>query len=168
MEGKGSFFILLVIVAILTLTLAVLAGYIFFVGGTPQTKVEAIASGQMEKRPSENELSSLKLFNEKTIFNLKSDDGEMSVIQLNAILCYYKKVKGIKSTDEKITLNEGKIKEIIGTYFQGLSLEDVRKPEAKQRANEELKKIINEYLTSNEKQKDDIVYSIIFDEWFYQ
>lgn len=168
MEGKGSFFILLVIVAILTLTLAVLAGYIFFVGGTPQGNVEAVATGQMEKRPSENELSSLKLFTDKTIFNLKSDDGEMSVIQLNAILYYYKKVKGIKSTDEKITLNEGKIKEMVGTYFQGLTLDDVKKPEAKKRANEELTKIINEYLTSNEKQKEDIVYCIVFDEWFYQ
>jgi len=169
LEGKGNFFVLLVIVAILTLTLAVLAGYLFFVAGTPKPQVEVAEETVEMKRPSESELSYKDLFTEKQYFNLKSDDNNrISVIMVKMQLVYYKKVKGIKSTDEKISANEGKIKEIIGTYFQNMSLDEAKLPETKRRANRELTKMINEFLASNEKEKQDIVYEIVFSEWFYQ
>jgi len=169
LEGKGSFFILLIIVAILTLTLAVLAGYLFFVAGTPQTNPEAVTEKTEIKRPSESELAYKDLFTDKQYFNLKNEDSDKtSVIMVKMQLVYFKKVKGIKSTDEKINLNEGKIKEIIGTYFQKMTLDEVKLPETKDRANKELTGLINQLLTSNEKQKQNIVYEIVFNEWFYQ
>lgn len=169
LEGKRSFFILLVIVAILTLTLAVLAGYILLVAGSPaQPKAETAAS-ETVKRPSDEELVFRKLFEEKQFFNLKTNPGEKtSVIVINIQLQYFKKVKGIKDVEAKITAYESPIKEIIATYFQGMTKEEAEKVETKTRAKEELKKKINELLTSGQKEKKDIIYSVVFDEWFYQ
>ena len=170
MEGRGSFFILIVIVAILTLTLAVLAGYLFIFANNPHETVKdaGMQNETEKKRPAESELAQKKLYNEKKYFNLKSENGKLSIIQVNVELWYFKKVKGIKSTDEKIALNESKIKQIIGTYFQNMTLEEVRMPETKERSNKELTKMINEYLVSNEKSKEDIIYEVVFEEWFYQ
>ena len=42
------------------------------------------------------------------------------------------------------------------------------KEDSKEKAREELTKRMNEYLLSNEKAKDDIIFTIVFDNWFYQ
>ncbi|HHW47830.1 MAG TPA: flagellar basal body-associated protein FliL [Clostridiaceae bacterium] len=168
MESKGSLFVLLIIVVILTLTLAVMAGYLFFVADTQQTNISQEEDNPTPKRPADEEISKIQLFDNNTFFNLKSEDGKTSVIQINAELSYFKKVKGIKNTEQKITFNINKIKEIIGTYFQSKKFEEITQPEAKEIANRELTKKINEYLLSNEQGKDDIVYEIVFDKWFYQ
>jgi flagellar basal body-associated protein FliL len=170
LEGKGSYFVLLIIVAILTLTLVILAGYLFFVASPQQPNLEKAASGEVElRRPSDSELASKKIFDEKQYFNLKStQDNKLSVIAISVELVYFKKVEGIKSTEEKINANESKIKEMIGTYFQNLTIEEVKLPETKQRANIDLTRQINNFLTSNEDQKQEIVYEVVFDEWFYQ
>jgi hypothetical protein len=42
------------------------------------------------------------------------------------------------------------------------------KSDAKEKAREELTKRMNQRLLANEKAKDDIVYTIVFDQWFYQ
>jgi len=167
LESKGSFFVLLIIIAILTLTLAVLAGYLFLGTGTQQTGATLEESTQELRRPADNELSKVELFDDNTYFNLKTD-GRTSVLQISAELNYFKKVKGIKNTEEKINFNINKIKEIIGTYFQSKTYEEISQPEAKEKANKELTEQINEFLVSNEDTKNDIVYEIVFDKWFYQ
>ena len=60
------------------------------------------------------------------------------------------------------------LQEIVGTYFQSLTLKDVMKDDAKAKARTELTKRMNECLLSNEKARDDIVHTIVFDQWFYQ
>lgn len=166
MEGKGSFFILLFIVAFLSLTLAVLAGYVFFVGGSPKTGVEATKQ-EATKMPAETELGRKKIF-EKQLFNLKkSDSKEVAVIKVSAEIVFLKG-KDIKKTEAKIETYESEIKEILGTYFLNKTVDEVKQPEAKEKAKKELLKKINEIMTASEKEKNDIVYSIIFDEWFYQ
>lgn len=166
MESRSSFIILLVIVAILTLTLAVMVGYIFLVSGSEQNKAESPVNTDKQRVPDKN-LAVINLFPDNNFFNLKSD-GETNIIQISAQLKFRKKVKGIKKVEEKINFNLGKIKEIFGTYFQGLSVEDIKDPNAKEKANIELVKRVNDYLLSNEKLKNDIVYEIEFDKWFYQ
>lgn len=172
MGGKGSFIVLLVIVAVLTLALAVLAGYLFFVTGTPQNtnKVSQsqAAAAQTPKRPSSSELASKKLFEEKKFFNLKSVDDKNPVIQIRAELIYFKKVKGIKNVEQKIANYESKIKEVIGTYFQQSTLEQVKDPGFKTKAREDLKKELNDLLSSDEKKQYDIIYDVVFEDWFYQ
>jgi hypothetical protein len=104
LEGKSSFFVLLFIVAFLSLALAILAGYVFFFSGSGN-KTEVV-SVQTEV-PDDEDLASMILFDGKKIFNLKkeSDAGDASkavpVIQVNVELKYFKKVKGIKNIQEK-------------------------------------------------------------------
>lgn len=167
MEGKGSFFILLIIVAILTLTLAVLAGYLFFVSGTPKTPTAEAATQPAEIKPTEKDLGHHKLFDGKQYFNLKSEeDSKVSIIMLGMQLDYFKS-KNAEQDTEKITAFDGKIKETIGTYFQNMTLEEARKPETKVKAKEDLKKKFNE-LMADKKTKKDFVYEVIFYEWFCQ
>ena len=171
MEGKSSFFVLLFIVAFLSLALAILAGYVFFFSGSGN-KTEVV-SVQTEV-PDDEDLASMILFDGKKIFNLKkeSDAGDASkavpVIQVNVELKYFKKVKGIKNIQEKITSKQGEIKEIINNYFLNTTLEEVSQTTAKEKAKKELTKQINDLFKSSESGKKDIVYTIIFEEWFFQ
>jgi len=167
LASKSSFIILLSIVAVLTLVLAAMAGYLLLVAGTPQTTA-GTSNDSVQEIPDPDKLSRKKLFEEKKYFNLKSDDGEISVIQVGVELVYFNKVKGIKNVEEKITSYESQIKEILGTYFQQMTLEQVKEPESKKKAKEDLKKQINNLICSNEKIQNEIIYDIVFDEWFYQ
>ena len=171
MGGKGSFVVLLIIVAVLTFALAVMASYLFFVAGNPTSaQIQYVNTnvGHEPTRVPSAELSSKKLFEEKKFFNLKAVDDKTSVIQLGAEIVYYKKVKGIKVVEEKIAGFETKMKESIGTYFQNMTLEQVKDPKTKEKANTELIKQLNDLLSSDEEKHYDIIYDIIFEDWFYQ
>lgn len=161
---------MLVIVAFLSISLAFLAiGYFFFDnrGSAPEKEIVLVE----EKVPTDDELSNKVIF-EKTNFNLKkTDDKQVAVIVLSASMKHFKEVDGMKSEEEivaKIDFYSNEIKSAIGTYFQGLTLEDVSQPDAKQKASEDLKNKINEILINNDKKASPLVYSIVFDYWFYQ
>lgn len=170
MEGKKSgFFILIGIVAFLSLALVLLAGYVFFIGGNvgigqaKETKKEVTV-------PKDSELALEQMFESNTAFNLQTtkEDKDIHVILVNLQVQYFIKFDGIKDTTLKIQSNKSKLSEIVGTYFQNLSIDDVKNPDAKEKARIELKKMMNDYLMQNEKKDGDLVYSIIFDYWFYQ
>lgn len=166
MGGKSSFFVLIGIVAFLSLSLALLATYVLLQDRNPSNYVNA---AQTEKVPKDDELVKLRLFEEKSPFNLKSDDPQKSPILVVSLeVWYYKKVKGIKDSTVKVEGNKSKLQELVGTYFQELSIEQVIVPEAKENARKELTKRMNDFLTSNEYTKQDIVYTVVFDQWFYQ
>jgi flagellar basal body-associated protein FliL len=168
LENKSSFFILISIVAILSLTVVLLAGYVFVVQGSNPVNAKN-SQNQNVKIPSEKELIKEKLFEEKTAFNLKSEETEkVSVIVVSVELSYYKKVKGIKNTTSKIEANKSKLQEIVGTYFQNLTIDEVSDVEFKEKAREELTVLMNEHLLMNENSKENIIYTIVFEQWFYQ
>lgn len=167
MERKSGFFILISIVAFLSLALAMLAGYVFFVQGG-----QGAGQGSEKKEivtPKDSELLKIKLFEEKTPFNLKNTDSKkLSVIVVNVELSYFAKVRDISDTTAKIESNKGKLQEIVGTYFQSLTLEEVMGSNSKEKARMELTKRMNEQLLANEKANSDLIYTIVFDQWFYQ
>lgn len=169
MEGKSSYFILLVIVAFLSISLAFLAiGYFFFDNNSTAPEKEVVMV--TEKVPTDEELANKVIF-EKTNFNLKkTSDKQVAVIVLSASMKHLKEVEGMKEEEitAKIDFYNKEINSAIGSYFQGLTLEDVSQPDAKQKASDELKKKINEILINNDKKASPLVYSIIFDYWFYQ
>lgn len=168
MENRGSFFVLISIVAVLSLTIVLLAGYVFFMQDSNSVNAKDPQS-QNVRIPSEKELIKVKLFEEKTAFNLKSEDPEkVSVIAVSVELSYFKKVKGIKKTTAKIEANKGKLQEIVGTYFQKLTIDEVSDVGFKEKAREELTALMNEYLLANENSKENIIYTIVFEQWFYQ
>ncbi len=172
MEGKSSYFILLVIVAFLSITLAFLAlGYFFFGHNGSDTEKEVVMVTQ--RIPEDTELDNKVIF-EKSNFNLKkteTDSKQIAVIVLSASMKHYKQVEGMKNEEEviaKIDFYSKEINSAIGTYFQELTLDDVSKVDAKEKAAKDLTKIINEILTKNDKKASPLVYSIAFDYWFYQ
>lgn len=168
MEGKGGFFVLIVIVAFLSLAIALLVGYVFIVSGSDHEGKTVIVNGSGEVFPKDDELGYQSLLGEKTNFNLKSEAGKLAIIQIDGEMSYYLEVKGIKDVSAKIGLYKNEIKELVGTYFQGLTLEDVKSPDAKEKAKKVLVKQINDLLNRNEDQKRDIIYNIVFTNWFYQ
>lgn len=169
MEGKSSYFILLVIVAFLSITLAFLAIGFFFFGdrGSDSDKEVVVVTQEI---PSDDELSIKPIFENRN-FNLKkTEDKQIAVIVISASMKHYKTVHDMKESDitEKIDFYSNEINEAFGTYFQGLTLDDVSQLDAKKKASDYLTKKINEILTKNEKKTSPLVYSIVFDYWFYQ
>jgi flagellar basal body-associated protein FliL len=166
---KSGFFILISIVAFLSLTLVLLAGYIFFVGGNVGIG-QAAGSKKEIVVPKDKELALEQMFDSNTAFNLLTtkEDKDIHVILVNVQVQYFKKFDGIKDTTFKIQSNKSKLSEIVGTYFQNLSIDEVKDPNAKEKARAELKKMMNDHLMQNEKKDGDLVYSVIFDYWFYQ
>ncbi|MCX7922382.1 MAG: flagellar basal body-associated FliL family protein [Clostridia bacterium] len=170
MEGKGSFFVLLIIVAVLTLTLAVLAGYLFFVSGSPRNTVE-VSKQETTQVPKDEELQKLDLYGENgtEILTLKkTNEKQIAVITVNVELKYYKEIKGIKDPKSKLEFYTSEVKELISTYFQKMTLDEVNAPETKEKTAKELKNKINDLLNANEKEKKPIVYSVNFGKWFPQ
>ncbi|NLD45615.1 MAG: flagellar basal body-associated FliL family protein [Clostridiaceae bacterium] len=167
MGGKSSFFVLIGIVAFLSLSLALLAGYVFLVQDRDPNNTKSIT--ETVKVPKDDEIVKSLLFEDKLPFNLKSNNPDkISVIVVSVEVWYYKKAEGIKDSTLKVEGNKSKLQEIVGTYFQELSIEQVMTPSAKEDARKELTKRMNEFLTSNEWSKRDIVYTVVFDQWFYQ
>jgi flagellar basal body-associated protein FliL len=171
LESKGTFFILIIVVAILTLTLAALAGYLFLVQGAPQAKTEVKTAVETTVIPKEIDLETLELFDSKKYFNLKNNDpAKIAVIQVSVSLQYFKAIKEEKKliVSEKVAAYQPEIKELVGTYFLNVSIDDVKLPDAKDKAKKELKKQINALLNTGEKNQYEYVYKVIFDEWLYQ
>ncbi len=171
-SSKGTFFILIIVVAVLTLTLAALAGYIFLVQGTSNGTETTSENVHTETSvPKDTELSTLALYESKKYFNLKNEDpNKISVIQVGVSLQYLNAIKEDKKliVSEKIEAYLPEIKEIIGTYFLNVTLDQVKDPAEIQKIKDELKVRINELINSGEEEKYEFVYKVIFDDWLFQ
>lgn len=170
MEGKGSFFILLFIVAFLSLTIAVLAGYVFFVAGNPKTPTEAVKQ-EDAKKPKEEELHTVQLFEGKKYLNLKNtDDKKIAVIQIGISIKYFKgKEKEEKKIEDKIKPYIEELQEKTIEYFGDITLEEaLNKSATMDKAKKDLLKKFNEIVPPDEKEKKSIIYSVIFYDWFAQ
>ncbi len=169
MEGKSSYFILLVIVAFLSITLAFLA-IGFFVFGNHDSGSEQEVVVVTDKVPSDSDLAMKTIFENRN-FNLKkTDNKQIAVISVSTSMKYYKTVDDMSEEEvaKKIDFYSKEINQAIGTYFQGLTLDDVSQLDAKKKASEYLTKEINDILTKNEKKTSPLVYNLIFDYWLYQ
>ncbi len=170
MEGKSSYFVLLVIVACLSITLAFLAiGYFFFASSSSSEKEVVVMT---EVIPGDDELSNKVIFESKN-FNLKkTDTKQVAVISFSASMKCFKKTDEMEEADiaAKIEFYQAEINAAIGTYFQNLTLEDVAKKATMEKAEKELKDQINELLTKNDKNKKSspLVYTITLYNVFYQ
>lgn len=168
MEGKSSYFVLLVIVACLSITLAFLAiGYFFFASGSSSEKEVVVMT---EVIPGDEELSNKVIFESKN-FNLKkTDPKQVAVISFSASMKYYKKTDDMEEADitAKIDFYQAEINAAIGNYFQNLTLEDVSKKATMVKAEKELKDQINEILTKSDKKSSPLVYTITLYNVFYQ
>lgn len=168
MENKGTFIILLLIIVVLTVTIAAMAGFMLFSNKpVPGSVVETANPSYV---PSDKEVSSIQLYEEKRVYNLKNDEEYSNpVIQIDVTLWYYNKIDGIEDVEAKITAYTSKIRETIGFYFKDITLTDIKNGKKSGTViKDELKEEINELLRANIQIDRDIVYEVVFDEWFYQ
>lgn len=172
MESKGPFFILIIVVAVLTLTLAALAGYLFLVQGTQSNKTENQSAAVVKVVPKEEDLVTIPLYDGKSYFNLKNDDPKkIAMIQVSVSLKCMKQFKENKKTvkvEEKILSYSDEIKELVIRFFLNMTIDEIKNTTVMDSAKEELKKQINELLNEGQKEPQEIVYKVIFAEWLFQ
>ena len=169
---------LLVIIAILTLIIAVLAAFIILVGINPPQSAVANGSppvsGPQATVIDEKLLTPLKLFSDKQYFNLRTDDNRLSVVIVDVTIKYINKMDGIKDVAAKISLHEDNLKEIVCNYFQSMTYDEIKNLDTKLQAKEDLKDEMNSFLIATiEKDTDrrkvvEIVYEVVFSGWNYQ
>lgn len=175
LEAKGTFFILIIVVAVLTLTLAALAGYIFLVQGNPANaggKTSEAGAHEKVELPKDEELETLELYDGKQYFNLKNenDSTAIAILQVDIALQFHIAFKDDKKliVSEKMEKNIFEIREIVGSYFMDVTREEAKKQETKEKAKEDLKKKINELLNEGEEKTHEYVYKVILSNWLYQ
>ncbi len=177
MESKKTFFIMIVIVAVLALTLAALAGYLLIVqggSGGAKTEAEVTAEGEGEKTvniPKEEELVKIPLFSEAKYFNLKSTNPDRtSIIQVNVTLKCYKTLKRDKKAivTDLVAARSEEIQELVVRFFMTMTADEVEDLAVMDKAKQELTTQINILMNEGEKKPEDIVYRVIFSEWLFQ
>lgn len=173
METKKNSFVLIMIIVALTLVLVVLSIFLMFSTGSSQALLDYknkdnLMESKETDRPSQDKLATRRLFEENVVYNITSSNNKTPVIQVNIVLEYYKKIKGIRNVEAKIVSFESSIREVVGTYFQKMTIEEIKDPNTKIKAKKDLTVLINKLLNSDEKNNYEIIYDIIFEGWFYQ
>lgn len=170
MEGKKSFFIILIIVAFLAIAVLGLTGFILVTqsaGGAQHAQAKPIS--EEDKRPKDEELEKMELFEKEEFFNLKPTQTEKTpIIALIIELKYFKKVDGVKDVHKKVVGYEADMSEIISSYFQKMTKEEAISEQTKMKSKEELKEKINKLLSGSEKEYKDFIYEVTFKKWFCQ
>jgi flagellar basal body-associated protein FliL len=173
LESKGTSFILIIIVAVLALTLAALAGYLFIVQGSSNSEknTPAASDAAVKDIPKEEDLQNIPLYENERFFNLKSTDPQRtSVIQVKLTLKCYKALKHDKKAvvTEIISSRSEEIQELVVRFFLTLTADQVRDPAVMDTAKTDLTKQINGLLNEGNKDPENVVYKLIFSEWLFQ
>lgn len=172
MESKGTFFILIIVVAVLALTLAALAGYLFIVQGASKVEGEAVVATEVVKSiPKKADRTTIPLYEGKRIFNLKNDNPDkIAMMQVSVSLDCYKVLKEDKKVivEEEVRAYSEEIQELVVRFFLTKTIEDVKNVDVMDKAKQDLTKQINALLNEGVKHPEDIVYKVIFSEWLFQ
>jgi flagellar basal body-associated protein FliL len=173
LESKSTFFILIVIVAVLALSLAALAGYLVIQGSSGE-KEEGKAGAEDEQTieiPKEEELVKIPLTSSATYFNLKkTDPKKTSIIQLKVTLKCHKTLKRDKKAvvEDIVAARTEEIQELVVKFFMNLTADEVQDSAMLDKAKADLARQINELLNQGEEEPEEIVYNVIFSEWLFQ
>lgn len=182
MEKKGNFFLFLIIIAVLTLIIAVLVSFILLVGingpAAAADSSNAVNSGSPAmtgEPPDEASLATVQLIDSSQPINLMSDNPlkpSYAIVEMS--VKYFSKVDGIKDVEAKMTLNKANLQEIVTTYFMAMNVEEFSRFETKAKSKDDLKQAMNEFLlTTISSEKDrrkvkEIIYDVVFSAWNYQ
>lgn len=163
MNSKFGFIILLVVIAVLTLCLAGLVGYVFLSGNhSGEPKVVYVD----KKKPEKVDLVYKPLVEDK-VFNLKKTDSDSvpPIARFSATIAY-KNDKNAKTKEEVLTKEEYKIKEIFSIYFLDVTIEQVSDSKLRLETKNTLKTQINKYLESV--GEEPIVYDVVLYDFIFQ
>ncbi|HOL92577.1 MAG TPA: flagellar basal body-associated FliL family protein [Clostridiales bacterium] len=174
MESKSTFFILIVIVAVLALSLAALAGYLLIVQGSPGDSGDGRQDGSEEDTvvvPKEEELLKIPLYDGAKYFTLKKEKAnDSSIIQVNVTLKCYRTLKSNKKVvvEELINAKKEEIQELVVRFFMSRTVNEIRDVDMLDSAKLELAGQINSLLSEGLEKPEDVVYRVIFSEWLFQ
>ncbi|NLV35161.1 MAG: flagellar basal body-associated FliL family protein [Clostridiaceae bacterium] len=178
MESKKLSIILIVIIAVLAVSLAILAGYLFVIQGSNgngdgDLAGDHPANGENAPEiPSEEDLVKVSLYDGARYFNLRNVDSDKkaSILQANVTLKCYKALKRDKDiiVADMVTARSEEIQELIVRFFMTLTAEDVKDPAIMDKAKEDLTYQINALLNEGIEKPEDIVYRVVFSEWLFQ
>jgi len=193
LEKKGSSFIFLIIIALMTLIIAVLATFILLVGISGNTMAaenggaggggaggaggaadDSVYNTIFISPPDESELSAMQLLTSSQPINLKSENPQKpSYAIVDMSIKYFNTVEGIKDINSKMTLNKANLQEIVTTYFMAMDVSEFSNFETKIAAKKDLKEQMNIFLIStiavekDRRKVKEIVYDVIFSAWNY-
>ena len=179
MESKSTFFILIIIVAVLALTLAALAGYLFIVQGASdkgtvsdsEIAEENSVGEEIKDIPKKEDRITISLYEGKRIYNLKNiDSDKTAMMQVAVSLDCFKTLKEDRKTvvGDLITSYSQEIQELVVRFFLTKTIDDVKDVAVMDKAKEELTEQINGLLNESKKKPEYIVYKVIFSEWIFQ
>lgn len=178
MESKKLLIILIVIIAVLAISLAILAGYLFVIQGSNGNGAGDLIDGHPANGensieiPSEDDLVKISLYDSARYFNLRNADTEKkpSIIQANVTLKCYKALKRDKEiiVVDMVTARSEEIQELIVRFFMTLTAEDVKNPTIMDKAKEDLANQINALLNEGIEKPENVVYRVVFSEWLFQ
>jgi flagellar basal body-associated protein FliL len=179
-EKKGNF-MLLVIIALLTLVLVTLAAYLIITSGNkknpdtengdPKPTIETTAP---EKTYKMDQLTYFALFADKQLMKTKIDaEGNEHAVQVQINLQYItdsKEINGIKNQLERLEFYKIEIADFVISRFSTIEYSDLlnREDELKEELKEELKTEINKMLSRSDDKVTDIVYKVLFNQWYSQ
>lgn len=171
MESKSTFMILIMVIAVLALSLAALAGYLFIVQGASDGK-DGSQNVMVDKDiPKKEDRITIPLFEGKRVYNLKStNEDKTPMIQVAVSLDCYKELKNNKKSvvEEKIESYMQEVQELVVRFFLTKTSDDVRNIAVMDKAKQELADQINNLLNECSEKPEDIVYKVIFSEWLFQ
>jgi flagellar basal body-associated protein FliL len=178
LQGKTLYTILLSIIAVLTLSLAVLVIFIFTTyNGNVSILKNNNKKAELKERvvPIEEQVE-FKLFGTEesangrgAIFNIKSSKDHPDGFLMASISVVYdageknKKLEERKELIEKSYLSE--IKQSTIEYFRERTYEELQKSDGMKKSREDLKKIYNQIIGKN---NENIIIKVIFDQWIIQ
>lgn len=174
MESKSTFFILIVIVAVLALSLAALAGYLLIVQGNSGGRGNDLQDGNREEAdvvPKEEDLLKISLYDGAKYFTLKkANQNDSSIIQVNVTLKCHKELKRNRkvAVEALIEAKKEEIQELVVRFFMSRTVDEIKDVEMLDRAKEELADQINSLLNEGLDRPENIVYRVIFSEWLFQ
>jgi len=174
LESRSTFFILIVIVAVLALSLAALAGYLLIVQGSSDGGGNAQQNGVGEGSgvaPKEEDLLKIPLYDGAKYFTLKkASPNDSSIIQVNVTLKCFKELKKNRKVvvEELIDAKKEEIQELVVRFFLKRTIDEIKDVEMLDKAKDELTGQINSLLNEDLNKPEDVVYRVIFSEWLFQ
>ncbi|NLX77372.1 MAG: flagellar basal body-associated FliL family protein [Clostridiaceae bacterium] len=166
MERKGTYTILLSIIAVLSLALAVLVVFLFISYPSREKDNRLIQTDNpiTERVVPDEEMGEFKLFDgQEKLFALKDEPDRADSIVLVSVSIKYD--TGVKRRDEEkivnlITLYKSELEQAVGDYFANMTYTEAKDIETRYKARDDLLQIFNSILNENKESKQKIVYRV--------
>lgn len=166
LEGKSIYTILLAIIAVLTLSLAILIIFLFISYNPNQQTVVDVGStnGMNQRVVSDDEMIEFKLFKgEEKMFSLKEEPKNMdSIVMVSVTIKCDAGEKRRKEADitTRIAQYMSELEEAVGDYFADMTLTEAKLIETRYKARDDLIEIFNKIINANKQEKEKTVYKV--------